>query len=384
MKNLFPLLQINWSLHDYKLSLLGFLTAFIVTLIAIPPAITLFKKFNVYDMPGFRKEHTFPVPTLGGITIVIGTLMALLFWFPLQRDPSQLCFFFSIVVLTALGIMDDLRDLSARYKFLVQIAIASLVAISGIRITNFEGLFGLYELPLTAQYLFTVLAIVGVTNAFNLIDGIDGLAGSLGFMSLVTLGIFLELNHNNASSLIAFAMAGGILGFLFFNFNPARIFMGDTGSLVLGFTIAILCIQLMQSNATAINPVLPHAPVFALGVVLIPVFDTIRVFAIRIWKGKSPFTADKTHIHHLLTKAGFSHGHTTKLICFIHGFLLLEVFWLRGMKEEVVLSILIGFMILIIILFKNLSGIYKEKKSFLSSIFKHFLNSLSDTEYTEL
>jgi UDP-GlcNAc:undecaprenyl-phosphate GlcNAc-1-phosphate transferase len=380
MKNLFHLLQIDLRFHDYTFALLGFLTAFIVTLITIPPVIALFKKFDVYDMPESRKVHTMPIPTLGGITIIAGMIIALLLWFPFNKDPEQICFFFSLVVLTALGIMDDLKNLPANYKFMLQLALASLIAVSGVRITNFEGLFGLYQLPLFVQYSFTILAIVGITNAFNLIDGIDGLAGSLGFMSLITLGIFLGLNHNSNSALIAFALAGGFLAFLFFNLNPARIFMGDTGSLVLGFSIAFLCIRLMQSNTTVAQPTLPHAPVFTLGIVLIPVFDTLRVFTLRLWRGKSPFAADQTHCHHLLTKAGFSHAYTTRLICFIHGFILMEVFWMQGMKQELVLVLLIIFMIAVTLLFKNLSAVRPGKRAFFLSFFKLFSGSVPDKE----
>lgn len=380
MKNLFHLLQINWNIHDYKFALLGFLTAFTITLLTIPPAIALFKKFGVYDLPEARKVHTVPIPTLGGISIIVGLIIALLLWFPFENDPEQICFFFTLVVLTVLGIMDDLRDLSAKYKFIIQIALASMIAVSGIRVTNFQGLFGLYQLPLYVQYSFTVLAIVGITNAFNLIDGIDGLAGSLGFMSLITLGIFLGLDHNTNSALIAFALAGGILAFLFFNYNPAKIFMGDTGSLVLGFSIAILCIRLIQSNGNSVQPTLAHAPLFSLGIVLIPVFDTLRVFTLRIWRGRSPFAADKTHIHHLLIQAGFSHVYTTRLICFIHGFVLLEVFWMQGLKQELVLALLLTFMIAVTLIFKNLSAINMGKKSFFLSFFKLLSGSLPDKE----
>src|SRR6185503_12393696 len=191
-------------------------------------------------------------------------------------------FFFSIIVLFGLGIMDDLKDLSAKYKFIIQFGLAALIALSGIRITSFNGLFGIQDLNLSAQYTLTILAIVGITNAFNLIDGIDGLAGGLGFMSLLTIGLFLTMSGDGNTALIAFALGGAVLAFLYFNFNPARIFMGDTGSLVLGFVIAVLGIRLMQVNLHAAKPVLPHAPVFVFGIVLIPVFDTLRVFGIRI------------------------------------------------------------------------------------------------------
>ena len=346
MKSHLHLLQIDLYFHDYKFALLCFVTAFVVTLITIPPIISLIKKYSLYDMPDARKEHLSPIPTMGGIAIVAGMMAAMFLWFPFSKQTGQICFFFSITILFGLGIMDDLKDLSARYKFIIQAGLALLIAISDIRITSFNGLFGINELSDTAQYTVTVLAIVGITNAFNLIDGIDGLAGGLGFMTLITLGIFLTMSGDVNTALIAFALAGAIFAFLYFNFNPAKIFMGDTGSLVLGFVIAVLCIRLIQVNVFTAKPVLPHAPVFVLGLVLIPVFDTLRVFAVRIWKGKSPFTADKTHIHHLLTNAGFSHGFAAKLICFIHGFILIEVYWLQELKQELILAILIAFMLL--------------------------------------
>lgn len=363
----YHLLQIDF-LGDHKLSILSFISAFIFTLIVIPPIISLIKRYRLYDVPNARKEHSSPIPTMGGIAIIAGMMMGLFMWFPFSANTAQLTFFFSVAVLFALGIMDDLKDLSAKYKFIIQTALAVLIATSGIRITSFDGLFGIYDLPLSAQYTFTFLAIVGITNAFNLIDGIDGLAGGIGFMSLITLGLFLNMNGDVNTALIAFALAGGILAFLYFNFNPARIFMGDTGSLVLGFVVAVLSIRLMQVNVVAVKPVLPHASIFVLGIVLIPVFDTVRVFATRIWKGRSPFMADRTHIHHLLTNQGFSHGFAAKVICFIHGFILFEVYWLRDMRQEVVLIILVALMVLTTVFLKNLGLIFKIKQGQTSAV----------------
>lgn len=356
------LLQLDLYFHDYKFALLCFTTAFVVTLIAIPPIIYLIKKYRLYDVPNARKEHTTPIPTMGGIAIVAGMMMAMFLWFPFSNQIAQISFFFSIVILFALGIMDDLKDLSAKYKFLIQISLATLIALSGIRITSFDGLFGIYELPLRAQYTFTILAITGITNAFNLIDGIDGLAGGIGFMSLITLGLFLTMSGDVNTALIAFALAGALFAFLYFNFNPAKIFMGDTGSLVLGFVVAVLCIRLMQVNVMVPNAIVRNAPIFVLGIVLIPVFDTIRVFSIRIWKGKSPFDADKTHIHHLLTNQGFSHGFAAKLICFLHGFILIEAYWLRDLKPELILLVLVAFILVATVILKNIGLLLKNKR----------------------
>jgi UDP-GlcNAc:undecaprenyl-phosphate/decaprenyl-phosphate GlcNAc-1-phosphate transferase len=304
-------------------------------------------------VPNARKLHTSPIPTMGGIAIVIGLAVSLLFWLPFQAQPGQLCFFLAVLALMFVGIMDDIKDLSAKYKFAIQLGIATLIAVSGIRITSFNGLFGIDTLPLYSQYFFTILAITGITNAVNLVDGIDGLAGGIAFMSLNTLGLFLTLSGDVNTALIAFALAGGVLGFLYFNFNPARIFMGDTGSLVLGFTIAVLCVRLLQVNTFAIHPVLPNAPIFILGITLVPVFDTLRVFATRTWKGGSPFQADRTHIHHLLTNNGFSHVFAVRVICFIHALVLMEVYLLRNMKQEITLLLLAAFMILVSIVLKK-------------------------------
>ena len=256
--------------------------------------------------------------------------------------------------------MDDLKDLAARYKLVIEAGMASLLAVSGIRITSFGGLFGITELHIVAQYVVTVVTIVGITNAFNLIDGIDGLAGGLGFMSLVTLGIFLTISKDLNYAMIAFALAGALLGFLYFNFNPAKIFMGDTGSLVLGFVIAVLCVQLMKVNALYTAPIVPNIYVFTLGIVMIPVFDTLRVFGTRIWKGRSPFSADKTHIHHLLTNKSFTHGFAARLICVFHGFILILVYWLKDWKPELQVLVLF-FCMLLLVYCLNRIGILKKQ-----------------------
>jgi len=359
MKFHIHLLQTNLQLGDFKFALLCLVTAFIVTLLAIPPLIYFIKRYKLFDQPGVRKEHTIPIPTMGGLAIFTGMCAALLIWFPFTNNLTQVCFFFSILVLTGLGIMDDLKDLSARYKFIIQIGLATLIALSGIRITSFEGLFGVYELSLSAQYTMTILAIVGITNAINLIDGIDGLAGGLSFMTLITLGIFLTIAKDANTALIAFAISGGVLAFLYFNLNPARIFMGDTGSLVLGFIISVLCIRFMQINPGNSTSVISFAPVFTLGLVMIPVFDTMRVFGMRIWRGKSPFVADRTHIHHLLTNAGISHAMSTRIICFVHAIILIDVYVMRNLRQEWTLAFLFALMILVTYIFANISLVIK-------------------------
>jgi len=298
-------------------------------------------------------------------------MVSLLFWFNFTNHPSIITLFLSLFLLFGVGVMDDLKDLAARYKLVIEAGLATLLAVSGIRITSFGGLFGITELHIIAQYLITVITIVGITNAFNLIDGIDGLAGGLGFMTLVTLGIFLTISKDLNYAMIAFAFAGALLGFLYFNFNPARIFMGDTGSLILGFVIAVLCVQLMKVNALYTAPVVPNIYVFTLGIVMIPVFDTLRVFGTRIWKGRSPFSADKTHIHHLVTNKGFTHGFAARIICIFHAFILILVYWLKDWKPELQIFILVGCMIFLVYLFDRIGVLKKHFKPATSSLATH-------------
>jgi len=359
MNTNFHLLQTSIDFSDFKYGILTYVMAFVLTLIFIPPVIFMVKRFKLFDRPNARKEHSVPTPTFGGISIFTGMMVSLLFWFKFYNHPSIITFFLSMILLFGVGIMDDLKDLAARYKLVIEAGVATLLAVSGIRITSFGGLFGINELHIIAQYIITVVAIVGITNAFNLIDGIDGLAGGLGFMSLVTLGIFLTISKDLNYAMIAFALAGALLGFLYFNFNPARIFMGDTGSLMLGFIIAVLCVQLMKVNAIHPSPVVPNIYVFTLGIVMIPVFDTLRVFGTRIWKGRSPFSADKTHIHHLITNKGFTHGFAARLICVFHGFILILVYWMKDWKPELQVVVLLGCMLALVYLFSHI-GVFKK------------------------
>ena len=363
MNNHLNLLQASFNFSDFKFGLLTYVLAFVLTLVLIPPVIFMVRRFKLFDRPSARKEHTVPTPTFGGISIFGGMITSLLFWFKFNDHPSTITFFLSMILLFGVGIMDDLKDLAARYKLVIEAGVASLLAVSGIRITSFGGLFGINELHIVAQYIVTVVTIVGITNAFNLIDGIDGLAGGLGFMSLVTLGIFLTISKDLNHAMIAFALAGALLGFLYFNFNPARIFMGDTGSLLLGFVIAVLCVQLMKVNALYTAPLVPNIYVFTLGIVMIPVFDTLRVFGTRIWKGRSPFSADKTHIHHLITNKGFTHGFAARVICVFHGFILILVYWLKDWKPEVQVVVLILCMFSLIYLFNRIGVLKKYFKT---------------------
>ena len=329
-----------------------FMLAFVASIALIPLIIKLVHKYHLFDKPNIRKEHSNPIPTLGGIAIVAGTMLALLLWQP-GFSVAGLYVLAAILLIFIMGIFDDLKDMSAGLKLLIELAIAAMIAYGGIRITSLHGLFGINELPIILQYVFTIVAIAGVTNAFNLIDGIDGLAGGLSLISLICAGALLLISGDHFFALLAFAMAGGVAGFLLFNYYPAKIFMGDTGSLVIGFMLSILAIRFMQINIKPIGEI-NNIPVIALSLVLIPVFDTLRVFTFRIINGKSPFHPDKRHLHHLLTNAGFNHGLVSRLICFFHALILFQVILLAHLEQELVLITSIMLITLVTLAFKTI------------------------------
>jgi UDP-GlcNAc:undecaprenyl-phosphate GlcNAc-1-phosphate transferase len=367
MSSSYIFLQVGLSFAGkYDLPLQSFITAFIIALLLIPLLITVVTRYQLLDKPNSRKEHHTPVPTMGGIAIAIGFFCSYLLWIPTVWDAISISFTLGIIVLLIAGMMDDIKDIPARYKFIIQIAVAALLAVSGLRVQDFGGIMGIHQLPLAAQYTCTIFIIVGITNAYNLIDGINGLAGSLAFMGLVTLGIFLQLAGDTTGSLLAFALAGAVLGFLYFNLDPAKIFMGDTGSLLLGFIIAVLTIRLMNGQIILSNGSTVQVQVIALGIVLIPVFDTARVFLQRIWRGGSPFVADRTHFHHFFTNKGIGHAITCGSMIVINGIILLIALQVQYKNPNVAVLLLLFFMICITYLCSSITYFSFGKQKSLS------------------
>jgi UDP-N-acetylmuramyl pentapeptide phosphotransferase/UDP-N-acetylglucosamine-1-phosphate transferase len=212
-------------------------------------------------------------------------------------------------VIFFLGLKDDILILSAKKKFLGQLAAAAiLIHLGNVRIESMHGFLGIGHLPAIASYLLSYITLIVVVNAFNLIDGVDGLAGSLGVLTTLTFGIYFYLANQPMYAMLGFAMAGSLLAFLIFNFAPAKIFMGDSGSLLLGLVNAVLVIKFITISDSATVPVqLDSSVAIGFAILIVPLLDTLRVFSIRILKGRSPFSADRNHIHHLLLATNMSH-----------------------------------------------------------------------------
>ncbi|HBF88494.1 MAG TPA: undecaprenyl/decaprenyl-phosphate alpha-N-acetylglucosaminyl 1-phosphate transferase [Bacteroidales bacterium] len=301
---------------DIGLIIAAFTIAFMLGMAFIPYIINFSKKRNLFDAPNIRKIHKIKISRLGGIGIFISfTISFIIFSFLFQFDPQLLYLAASVIILFITGVVDDVKNIKANVKFIIQIVAAFILVYGGFRLETLFGFFGIFELPIVIQYILSIIIIVGVTNAFNLIDGIDGLAGGVGLVNFLSLGIIFLYLNNVSYALISFAIAGSILAFLFYNFNPARIFMGDAGSLVLGFMMVALGLFVIKNSNEAFSSLSISNPHILIGgILLVPVIDTIRVMSQRILRKQSPFIADQNHFHHILLKRGFSHKEIVLII----------------------------------------------------------------------
>jgi UDP-GlcNAc:undecaprenyl-phosphate/decaprenyl-phosphate GlcNAc-1-phosphate transferase len=287
--------------------------SFIIAFLAIPAIIKVAREKKLFDIPDARKVHTKPIASLGGVGVFLGFMVASLLSVSTGQNPEFQFFFAASIITFFLGLKDDILILSANKKFLVQLAVASIIIhLGGLRIDSLHGIMDVYEVPEWLGTFLTYTTIIVIVNAFNLIDGVDGLAGSLGLLTTGLFGTYFFMADMQAYAILSFAMAGSLVAFLIFNFNPAKIFMGDSGSLLLGLVNAILVIKFI-AVADAPGTVYPMASGVALGVaaLIIPLLDTLRVFSIRLSQGRSPFSPDRNHIHHLLLDRGLSHKSVT-------------------------------------------------------------------------
>lgn len=291
--------------------ILSAVLAFIITFFAIPVIIQIAKSKKLFDEPDERKVHKSVIPTLGGLGIFAGFIVAMLMGAPVSHELQF--FSASAIVIFFLGLKDDILVLSASKKFIGQVIAAGIIIKFGnISIDNMHGFLGITTIPHYASIFLTLFAIIVITNSFNLIDGVDGLAGSLGFLTTLVFGCYFYFADQLTYAVMAFALSGATLGFLIYNFSPAKIFMGDTGSLLIGLVNSILVIKFISIAGNPVNNLSFHAsPAIGFAVLMIPLFDTLRVFGLRILNRRSPFSADRIHVHHFLLDLGFSHKKIT-------------------------------------------------------------------------
>lgn len=291
---------------------LAVIIAFLLTFILLPIIIKVSRSIDLLDAPDRRKIHSVSTPSLGGIGIFIGFILSMMISISFSELAELKYFLGGIVLIFILGIRDDVSSLQAKHKLAVQILSAVLVVyFSQIKLTGLYGILGIFDLPVGVAGILSVFMIVALTNSFNLIDGIDGLAGSLGVLILSVLGwIFLELGDMSLA-VICLSVSGSLIAFLFFNWYPSKVFMGDTGSMLLGFITSVLTIVMINhvtSTEVPLNFQISSPVALGVAVLIVPIYDTFRVFIIRFYNGKSPLAPDRNHIHHALLKLGINHS----------------------------------------------------------------------------
>jgi UDP-GlcNAc:undecaprenyl-phosphate/decaprenyl-phosphate GlcNAc-1-phosphate transferase len=311
--------------------MLGFLLAMSVTMALIPPLMQAAARFHFLDAPGERKVHATPVPRVGGIAMAAGTLLALALSGEFaQPMPAYLA---AIVVLLLFGVWDDRATLGAGPKFLGQLIAALVVMTWGDVSIDTTTLTERHLLPEWIAMPLTLFFLLGVTNAINLADGLDGLAGGTTMLSLTALALLALSSDLPFVSVVAIVIIGAILGFLRFNTHPARVFMGDGGSQILGFSAAVLAVVLTQDEATPLSSALP---LLLLG---IPIIDTLMVMTQRIIEGRSPFRADRNHVHHRLLGLGFDHHEAVMTIYALQCSLFVTAWFLRYESDLTILAV---------------------------------------------
>jgi UDP-GlcNAc:undecaprenyl-phosphate/decaprenyl-phosphate GlcNAc-1-phosphate transferase len=309
------------------------LLALFVTISLIPFFIKIAERMKVFDVPNKRKVHTVPIPRVGGLAIAIGTFIAMFIW----KDESGFlkAYIISSAVIVFFGIVDDVKGLNYKMKFLCQVVAALIIIFyGGLKVTHLGTLLPDNMLvPGWIAIPFTIVLIVGVTNAVNLADGLDGLAGGICLLSFCCIGYLSYLVENTTVVLLSLALIGAIFGFLRFNTYPASVFMGDTGSQFLGFSLVTTSLALTQGD-TALSPVLP------LIIFGFPVLDTIMVMVHRLVEGHSPFLPDKKHFHHRLIHLGFFHTEAVFIIYIVQAILVTSAFIFRFYSDW---ALLVGY-----------------------------------------
>ncbi|WP_027378940.1 glycosyltransferase family 4 protein [Chryseobacterium daeguense] len=331
---------------------LGFLFSFLITFFSVPTIIKISRRKNLMDEPGVRSSHLRKIPNLGGIAIFYSIgISASIFAYELFDLYKFL--FASLIILLYIGVMDDIVVMRAYKKLVAQIVVSSLIVIgSDIRIRSLFGIFGIYEMGYFISILFSIITFIILINAFNLIDGIDGLAGGYSIICSALFGVsYYRLGEYNYSLVILSAVIiGAVLAFLYYNLSNYRankIFMGDTGSMLLGFLLAFTSICFIDIFIDRELPNVPKyhlqsAPVVAVAILILPIVDTLNVIIIRLANKKSPFDADKNHIHHKLLKLNLTHRRSSFYIILYYLFVVGVAYYFRHINVNLLLAVIVS------------------------------------------
>jgi len=307
--------------------------------------IKILRQWNLFDSSGDHKIHSAFTPSMGGIAIFLGAVISLLMCLSFHQWVAMKFFFVSMGIMFIIGLRDDILALTPLQKLYTQfLPVLILVFLDNTLLSSTYGLLGAFDYPKWVSIIISIMVLVVLTNAYNLIDGLDGLAGAIGIIVFGFYGTWFYVTGNIALGQIAFCFLGSLLAFLFFNWQPSKIFMGDTGALMLGLLISYMTIKFIN-----INHQLPDHSFYkfnssvatAICVIIIPVFDTIRVIILRLRKSQSPFKADRNHLHHQFLNLGYSHARSVIAISLISIFFLAIAVLLRNQGDMLILAIVL-------------------------------------------
>jgi UDP-GlcNAc:undecaprenyl-phosphate GlcNAc-1-phosphate transferase len=340
---------------EYRI-IAAFTLAIVLCRYLIPIIIHIARLKKLFDVPGSRTSHIQPTPTLGGLGIYTTILVVSLTLIntsgmnggePTSSLMSLPPIIAGFTLISFIGFSDDMLNISAWKKLFAEfMALFILVVIGDVRITSMQGMFNIGELNYPVSLLISLFAGLVIINAFNLIDGIDGLASSITILGCAVFGIYFLVTLEWEYSVLTFTILGALIPFFIYNTfgKKNKIFMGDSGSLLLGFAMTVLVFRFNEMNC--LSTVKPHfiaGPAFSFAVLIVPLFDTLRVIAIRVFRGVSPFHADRRHIHHLLVDMGFSHLQTTMLLISINLLFITFVYFFNYLGNSNLVFIMIAF-----------------------------------------
>jgi UDP-GlcNAc:undecaprenyl-phosphate GlcNAc-1-phosphate transferase len=322
------------SIPLWMLIILGFLMAFGITWFTIPSIVIISRLKGLCITSNGRTSHTNATPTFGGIAVFAGLVISTViltgpdFKFELKYIISGL------IIVLFIGIKDDILIIDPLKKMTGQVLAAVLIIVfADIRITNLYGFFNIAQIPYSVSILLTIFVFLVIINGFNLIDGIDGLSSGIGILTSSFFGTWFWMTGNIAYAVFSFAFAGSLSAFFYFNVfgKENKLFLGDTGSLVTGLVMGVLACRFMQLELIADGAAyIQSAPAVVFGILIVPLFDTLRVFIMRISQSKSPFIADRQHIHHHLLQLGYTHLQATLILIFVNLFFIGLSFLLQG------------------------------------------------------
>jgi len=325
---------------------MGFLMAFGITWFTVPSIVNIARLKDLCSIPNGRTSHISATPNLGGITVFIALVLSTVIFAGTYFKFELRYIISGLIIVFFIGIKDDILIIDPYKKLAGQILAVVLIAVfAGIRITNLFGLFHIGQLPYLVSILLTVFVFIVIINGFNLIDGIDGLASGIGILTSSVFGIWFWMTGNIAYTILSFSFVGTLTAFFYFNVfgKKNKIFLGDTGSMITGFIIGVLACRFLQLELVSEGVTkIPSAPTVVCGVLIIPLFDSLRVFILRIKQGKSPFKADRQHIHHRLLQLGCSHLQATLILISVNLFFIVLSYLLKGIGIIWLMCVILG------------------------------------------